>query len=78
MKIKDIQNYIEGNANHLFDKIGIFPEELKQKVADRQTICDGCSFLDREKSICSVCSCKYPHLTYALDKKCPKKYWKEI
>ena len=26
---QDVRNYIEGNANHLLDKIGMLPEEVK-------------------------------------------------
>lgn len=81
LKIKDIQNYIEGTANHLADQIGLLPEEVKVIVADRQAECMSCSFLELgegEVGKCTICSCKFPHLTYAKDKKCPKGYWKEF
>lgn len=75
---KDIRNYITGNANELIDKIGLLPEEVKQKVIDRQTICSTCSFLDQVKQRCSICKCEYPGLTFAPKKTCPKGYWQEI
>jgi hypothetical protein len=75
---QDVRNYIEGNANHLLDKIGMLPEEVKIQVIARQDICNGCEFLDRVKSRCSICSCKFPGLTYALSKTCPKDKWTKI
>lgn len=75
---KDIRNYITGNANELIDKIGLLPEEVKQKVIERQDICSKCSFLDIEKQRCSICKCSYPGMTFAPAKTCSKGYWDEI
>lgn len=79
--IQDVQNYIEGNANYLLDKIGLLPEEVKTKVEERKEICNQCSFAiwqDSKIKKCSICSCLLPNKCYALDATCPKQYWKEI
>ncbi|MEK6882132.1 MAG: hypothetical protein AABY22_21120 [Nanoarchaeota archaeon] len=78
MTNQDIKNYIEGNANHLLDKIGILPEEVKNQVTQRQIICNECEFLDRVNSKCSICKCAYPGFTFSLGKHCPKDKWQEI
>lgn len=81
ISIQDVQNYIEGNANYLLDKIGMLPEEVKTKVEKRKEICNKCSFAEWENNKikkCSICLCKLPGKCYALDAYCPKDYWKEI
>jgi len=79
--IQDVQNYIEGNANYLLDKIGLLPEEVKTQVEERKEICNQCSFAiwqDSKIKKCSICHCQLYAKCYSLESHCPKNYWKEI
>lgn len=82
--IQDVQNYIEGNANYLLDKIGMLPEEVKAKVEERIKVCTICSYLvkneDGTMKKCDYCTCKLPMVAYSLQKICKHggEAWKEI
>lgn len=82
--IQDVQNYIEGNANYLLDKIGLLPEEVKAKVDARLKVCSLCSFLEKNEDgtmkKCGKCGCKLPMVAFSLQKTCSVggDAWKEI
>lgn len=56
--LKDVFNYIQGNASFIADeKFGILPEHLKEQIAYREMHCsDKC----RTNKKCQHCGCAYP------------------
>lgn len=78
MEYKDIKAYIEGNWNVLKDQMQMLPSEFKEKVEERQKICNVCPSLAEDKSKCMKCGCMYPGLTFSQSKICPEGKWLEI
>jgi hypothetical protein len=73
MKFKDIQNFIEGNFNHLLDRFNSLDDKTKAMAQGRINICKTCPNLVDSK--CSLCGCSFPSLTFAPDKQCPANKW---
>lgn len=79
--VENIKHYIEGNANHLLDKVGLLPEQVKSIVDSRIAICNSCSYAVKEENKlikCGDCGCGLPEKCYSLDSECPKGYWKTV
>lgn len=79
--VENIKHYIEGNANHLLDKVGLLPEQVKSIVDSRIAICNSCSYAEKieDKIVkCGICFCSLPSKAYALESSCPKDYWKAV
>jgi hypothetical protein len=73
MKFKDIQNFIEGNYNHLLDRFNALDDKTKAMAQGRINICKTCPNLIDNK--CDLCKCSFPGLTFAPDKQCPINKW---
>jgi len=68
MKFKDIQNFIEGNYNHLLDRFNALDDKTKAMAQSRINICKTCEHLKNNK--CSLCSCNFPQICLAPNKQC--------
>jgi hypothetical protein len=73
MKFKDIQNFIEGNFNHLLDRFNSLDDKTKAMAQARINICKTCEHLKDNK--CSLCSCQFPSLAFSPQKQCPANKW---
>ena len=73
MKFKDIQNFIEGNFNHLLDRFNSLDDKTKAMAQNRINICKNCTNLINNK--CKLCSCEFPSMTLAPSKTCPDNKW---
>jgi len=81
-----IKNIADGWINYIKDKqpSGI-SSELKEMASERAKICKECpSLMFSEKTVmgkiifkfkCKECGCAFPMMTYAKNKKCPKRKW---
>tara|TARA_R110000868_G_scaffold175399_1_gene412428 strand:+ start:528 stop:803 length:276 start_codon:yes stop_codon:yes gene_type:complete len=71
--VENIKHYIEGNANHLLDKVGLLPEQVKAKVEKRLEVCNTCSYAEKiedKLSKCGYCGCPLPHAAFSPSKSC--------
>ena len=73
MKFKDIQNFIEGNYNHLLDRFNALDDKTKAMAQGRINICKTCPNLIENK--CDICKCAFPSLTFSVQKQCPINKW---
>ena len=73
MKFKDIQNFIEGNFNHLLDRFNSLDDKTKAMTQARINICKTCPSLVENK--CELCGCNFPQICLAPSKQCPANKW---
>jgi len=73
MKFKDIQNFIEGNYNHLLDRFNALDDKTKAMAQSRINICKTCPNLVENK--CSLCGCAFPSIAFSPQKNCDAGKW---
>jgi hypothetical protein len=73
MKFKDIQNFIEGNFNHLLDRFNSLDDKTKAMAQARINICKNCPNLVENK--CELCGCSWPGMVFSPQKNCDAGKW---
>lgn len=75
-KIKpiDVVNVIQGNVNHLADKINLLKPHITEQAEYRKILCAPCVANGK----CLICKCPCPKMMYAPNKTCPDKKWMKM
>lgn len=62
VSLKNVKNYLQGNARLVMGETGILEEHIMEQVAYRMEICkDTCG----QKGKCKHCGCSYPGRLYS-------------